>query len=238
MLNYKQIFSIVLSVVVYTFIINFNFALAFVVAIGFHEYGHLWAARKCGYSTGGLYIWPFIGGTAYVTSRYNSYYHKVIISLMGPYFGASLALITGIIGQQFHSPLLCAVAFWMCIINGFNLLPLGMLDGGQVLESFAYSINKKLGIVTLVISNLIGFVLLTQLNSILAAVFAIFGFEDLNRKIRGWNDCELDYDKLSWQEVVQSILLLTNIIVTLYITFYIVLCDVSYKQALHVLIGK
>lgn len=237
MLNYKQVFSIVLSVIVYTYLVNFNFGLAFVVAVGFHEYGHLWAAKKCGCSTGGLYIWPFIGGTAYVTSGYDSYYHKVFIALMGPFWGAALALVTALIGQQIHSPLLLSVAMWMGVLNAFNLLPLGILDGGQVLESFAYSINKKFGIVVLVISSIVGAILLFKMNTIIAVAFIFLGYSDLLFKIKDWNNPYLSYRRLSMTEVGYSILLFVPIVIILYITFTISLSNMSYNQTLKTLFG-
>lgn len=237
MLNYKQVFSIVLSVIVYTYLVNFNFGLAFVVAIGFHEYGHLWAAKKCGCSTGGLYIWPFIGGTAFITSGYDSYYHKVIISFMGPFWGAALALVTALVGQQIHSPLLLSVALWMGVLNAFNLLPLGILDGGQVLESFAYSINKKLGIVVIVLSSIVGFFFLLKFNTIIAFAFVIFGYNDLISKVKEWNDPYLRYRRLSLKEAFYSVLFFIAIVIVLYITFYISLYDMPFKQTYNVLFG-
>lgn len=236
-LNSKQILSIVLSVIVYTYLVNYNFAFAFVLAVGFHEVGHLWIAKKLGYQTGGLYIWPFIGGTAFVTDHYKSYNHKVIVALMGPFWGALLATVTTVIGYYSVSPLIISIGFWMSIMNIFNLLPLGFLDGGQVLESYAYSINKKLGIVAYIVSSILAFIFLINLNPFLAFVFIVLGWGAVINKCNDWNNPHLPHTRLTIKQGLLNGLFYLVIVAILYFNLLLALKVQSLNQMNHALFG-
>ena len=53
----------------YAYMFTWKFALMVLIAIGFHESGHVWAMKKTGMKTKGFYFLPFLGGVAVGTER-------------------------------------------------------------------------------------------------------------------------------------------------------------------------
>lgn len=210
----KQVGSVILTFLVYTIFLNWKSALLMVVAVGFHEYSHLFAARKLGLKTKGFYLLPFLGGVAFVNDRYRSLKENAIVSLAGPLGGGLLALCCAIVYWSTDVRFFGEAAIWMAILNGFNLLPLSFLDGGQVMGTITYSINRTLGFYCLAISTVIAVILLSFLNLFLAGVIAFFGGmqiarEDQNLTHYNNNDlhlCSEDYlfppKKLSRQQMM------------------------------------
>jgi Zn-dependent protease len=235
-LNKVQIFSIIFTLIFFSYFVNYNFAFTAVLAIGFHEAGHLWAVNKLGYKTGGLYIWP-VGGLALYNGELKSYNHKVIIALMGPCWGALLATVTILLGYHTHSHLVLSIGFWMTMMNSFNMLPLGFLDGGQVLESYAYSINKKFGIVTVVISTVLALVFFLKFSPALAFILLLFSVEAIKRRINDWNVPGLPCSRLSLKQSMLNLLFILFIVAVLAFNFIAVLHVMSYAKASHTLFG-
>jgi len=61
-----KILLLLLSLVFFTLLSSFPMALAILSTIFVHESGHLWAARKIGMPTRGIYFLPGIGGVALI----------------------------------------------------------------------------------------------------------------------------------------------------------------------------
>lgn len=171
----KQIFMALLTFVVYTVIVNWQAAILLMVAVGFHEYSHLWAAKKSGLRTKGFFLVPFMGGVALVADRYRSYAQQAFVVLAGPVGGGLLAFVTAGAYYATGIPFLAASAYWMCLLNLFNLYPLSFLDGGQLLDTITYSINRTLGVVLHTISTLIAAVVLMRANFVIGAMVIFFG---------------------------------------------------------------
>jgi putative peptide zinc metalloprotease protein len=171
----KQIFFAILTFVVYTALVNWQVALMLMVGVGFHEYSHLWAARRMGLQTKGFFLVPFMGGVALVADRYRSYAQQAFVVLAGPVGGGLLAFVTAGIYYLTGWPFMAAAAAWMCVLNLFNLYPLSFLDGGQLLDTISYSINRTLGVVLHIISALVAVVVLWFYNPVLAFMAALFG---------------------------------------------------------------
>lgn len=130
---------------IYWFAVSWQFAALLIGALVFHEYGHIWAMQRCGMKVNGLYLIPFVGGAAVTKDRPPSQRAMVTIALMGPIFGFALAVVTAIAYVVTGSPFLKGATAWMALINLFNLLPTGPLDGGHVLRSIAYSVPRSIG---------------------------------------------------------------------------------------------
>jgi len=125
------------------------------VAIWAHEYGHLIAMRWFGQRDATLFLAPLLGGVALSTSRSKSRFEDAMIALMGPAFSGAIVLaLTPFVpwGLRYFDvgagsePVsyttwagLCVIAFLaMAIpINLYNLIPIGMLDGGRVVDALA-----------------------------------------------------------------------------------------------------
>ena len=48
----------------YAILFSWKFALLLMIAVGWHESGHVWAMKKMGIKTKGFYFIPFVGGAA------------------------------------------------------------------------------------------------------------------------------------------------------------------------------
>lgn len=113
------------------------------VAIGWHESGHVWAMRKVGVPTRGFYFIPFLGGVAIADGGYATLRDKVIVAIMGPIWGMGLCFITWIAYLITDNPFLGVAAYWQALLNLFNLMPANPLDGGQVFRCVLVSFGKK-----------------------------------------------------------------------------------------------
>src|SRR5690554_1005065 len=95
LLKTAKLFKVALaaaSVSVYSVMFTFEFALALVAILVFHEYGHLRAMKKFGIPTKGMYLIPFVGGLA-VGDKPGSRWQDVYISLMGPIYGLLMTVV-------------------------------------------------------------------------------------------------------------------------------------------------
>jgi Zn-dependent protease len=144
------------SVAAYSWLFSFQFALALLACLVFHEYGHIRAMQYFGMKTKGIYLIPFLGGLALSDEKINTRWQDVVISIMGPTFGLLMSL-------------LCLVAYWLtgeiffaglatfnALLNLFNLLPILPLDGGHILKSISFSMNSVAGLIACVIGAAIG----------------------------------------------------------------------------------
>jgi len=70
------------SIVAYSYIFTWQFALVLVAMIFIHEYGHLTAMKQCGMKTKGIYLIPFFGGAAITDDMFKSRRDESYIALM------------------------------------------------------------------------------------------------------------------------------------------------------------
>ena len=61
-----------------------------------------------------------------------------MIAIAGPFAGGLGAAAVWVAGDIMDSNLLRALAYTGFLLNLFNLLPVGILDGGQLLRSYRY----------------------------------------------------------------------------------------------------
>lgn len=185
-LRQKQLLSIVFTFLVYTWLINWKAAILLVVAIGFHESSHLWAAKKLKLKTSGFFLMPFMGGAALVNERYKNLGQQAFVVLMGPVGGGLLAVVTMIVFKFTGYEFLGGAAVWMCYLNLFNLLPISFLDGGQLMDTVSYTIGRTVGFVARVISYLVGLVILFKVAPIIAALVLIMGGISIMTEYNNW----------------------------------------------------
>lgn len=183
----KQIASVILTFAVFAWITSWQVALLFCIGIGFHEYSHILAAKMFGLKTKGFYLIPFVGGVALIEGRYKHYKEQAVVALAGPLGGGLLATVTAgahyITGYTFFAD----AAIWMSILNLFNLLPLSFLDGGQVLGTITYSINRTLGMVCYIASTVIAIGILLYVAPMLVLFIGLFGGVSIWLELKNWN---------------------------------------------------
>jgi Zn-dependent protease len=133
---FAKFFGFFISVAAYTLWFgSWTFALGFVLLILVHELGHAIEAKRQGLHVSAPTFIPLVG--AYVTIRHAglSPWRNALISLAGPFVGGLAAAAVWAVGTARGSHMLEVLANMGFLINAFNLLPIGFLDGGSVFRS-------------------------------------------------------------------------------------------------------
>jgi Zn-dependent protease len=133
---FVKFFGFFISVAAYTlWFHSWTFALGFVLMILVHELGHAVEARRQGLEVSAPMFIPFIG--AYVKIRHAGLtpWRNALISLAGPAAGGAAAGVVWAVGSARGSTMLVVLANIAFLLNAFNLLPIGFLDGGQIFRS-------------------------------------------------------------------------------------------------------
>ncbi|MFQ3235951.1 MAG: Zn-dependent protease [Paraglaciecola sp.] len=144
------------SLAAYGWLFSIEFAVALILCLVFHEYGHIRAMKHFGLKTKGIYLIPFVGGLALSDDKINTRWQDVFISIMGPFFGLILSIVC-LVGYWITDlEILAGLAVFNALLNLFNLLPVLPLDGGHVLKSIAFSINSRVGIIACALGAALG----------------------------------------------------------------------------------
>ena len=117
----------------YALIWGWPFAVGLVLLIFIHEMGHFLEARREGLGPSWPVFVPFLG--AYVKHTRGNPWQTARVAIAGPALGGVAALACYLIGRADGSNLLVALAYFGFILNLFNLLPIGILDGGAIWRS-------------------------------------------------------------------------------------------------------
>ena len=136
----------VASAAAYSIIFSWKFALAIMVQLFVHEYGHVHAMRRTGMKVRGMYFVPFLGAIAVTDDAFKTRRQQVYVALNGPVWGSLLALLPLGAWLWTGEPAWATIASWWALINLFNLLPIAPLDGGRVMQAFAFSYSSGLGL--------------------------------------------------------------------------------------------
>jgi Zn-dependent protease len=118
---------------------SWRFGLGFVLLILVHELGHVFEARRQGLPVTLPTFVPFIG--AFVTVRQGGIapWRRALISLAGPFVGGLAAAAVWAVGSARDTLWLVVLANIGFLLNAFNLLPIGFLDGGTVFQAISQS---------------------------------------------------------------------------------------------------
>ena len=130
---FAKFFAFFVSFAAYSFWFgSWQFGLGFVLLILVHELGHVAEARRQGLPVSLPTFIPFLG--AYVTVRHGNTppWRSALVSLAGPFVGGLAAALVWAIGEAHNSEWLVVLANIGFLLNLFNLLPIGFLDGGAV----------------------------------------------------------------------------------------------------------
>ena len=144
------------SMAAYSWLFSFQFALALIACLVFHEYGHIRAMKYFGMKTKGIYLIPFMGGLALSDEKINTRWQDVVISIMGPTFGLLMSIAALIAYWVTGNVFFAGLAAFNALLNLFNLLPILPLDGGHILKSISFSMNSVLGLVACIAGAAIG----------------------------------------------------------------------------------
>jgi Zn-dependent protease len=132
---FVKFFSIFISVGAYALIWGWKFAIGFVLLILVHELGHFFEARRQGLEVTLPTFIPFFGAYVLVKNAPLNPWRNALVSLAGPAAGGLGSGVCWAIGEQTDSNLLRALAYFGFLLNLFNMLPIGFLDGGSIWRS-------------------------------------------------------------------------------------------------------
>jgi Zn-dependent protease len=131
-----KFFSFFISVAAFSFWFHsWTFALGFVLMIAVHEFGHVVEARRQGLHVTAPTFIPFIGAYVTIEKAGLTPWRNAMISLAGPLAGGLAAAVVWAASAYRDSELLLVLANMGFLLNAFNLLPIGFLDGGQTMRA-------------------------------------------------------------------------------------------------------
>jgi Zn-dependent protease len=166
------------SLAAYSWLFSVQFAIALLLCLVFHEYGHIKAMKYFGMKTKGIYLIPFVGGLALSEDKINTRWQNVVISIMGPTFGLVLSVVALLGYWITDMEILAGIAVFNALLNLFNLLPVLPLDGGHILKSITFSTNTLFGLFACIAGAVVGvYVSYTFGLALLGFLLAIGSFE-------------------------------------------------------------
>jgi Zn-dependent protease len=131
------LFSMLLSFAAYWTLWGWKFALGFVLSIYVHEMGHVVALRRYGFKASAPMFIPGIGALIRLQQHIDDPRIDAEIGLAGPIYGLGAAAVTAALWYLTKQPVLAAIAGTGALINVFNLLPIGTLDGGRAFHALS-----------------------------------------------------------------------------------------------------
>lgn len=143
--------SMLVSLVVYAYAFNWQFAAGFVLLLLAHEWGHVLAIKLLGLGVRGPLFIPFLGAVVQVKRPPRSVKGDAAIALAGPALGTLAALFCLLMYLWVDQKIWLVLAYTGCILNLFNLIPCSPLDGGKI----APAISSRLWFAGLMVLGLI-----------------------------------------------------------------------------------
>lgn len=124
--------SMILTIVLYSQLWGWKYALGFVLLIFVHEGGHLIAARQMGLNVGAPVFIPFMGAMIALKEAPKNAWIEAIVGIGGPVAGSVGAMFCHVLFLASGNPLWAALAYSGYFLNLFNLTPISPLDGGRI----------------------------------------------------------------------------------------------------------
>eukprot|EP01067_Filipodium_phascolosomae_P001972 Filipodium_phascolosomae@DN2242_c0_g1_i1.p1 len=124
--------SLLASSIAYTWVFGWSYGLGIIGLIFIHECGHGIAMLHCKMNPGPMIFIPFLGAAVEMKDLPPSAFHEAYIALAGPVIGSVAAMVPLGYGILTGSQIALALGHFGAMINLFNLMPVGMMDGGRV----------------------------------------------------------------------------------------------------------
>ena len=177
------------------------YALAGIVGLLVHEYGHVLAMNRLGMGPARIYVIPFLGGAARGARGAASEWIGVLVSLAGPAFGLIAALPFFAVWTATGDAVWLQGAWFVAIINLLNLAPAPPLDGSKALGPVLARVHPLLEKAALLGVGALVVVWGLQNGAYILAIFLALGvFSHLRRG--AWRP---DTAPLSWSQAGASL---------------------------------
>jgi len=111
---------------------SWRFGLGLVLLILVHELGHFFEARRRGFNASWPVFIPFLGAYVAIRDARMTPWQSFWVSYAGPLAGGAFAALVWAAGEQQSSQLLMALGYFGFLLNLFNMIPIGFLDGGSI----------------------------------------------------------------------------------------------------------
>ena len=162
------------SVVLYSLVFGWWFAVGFVALLFVHEMGHVIQLRREGIrSTAPVFV-PFLGAVVGMKQMPDDALAEARVGLAGPILGTAGAAVCLAIAEATNSSGLRALAYVGFLLNLINLVPLTPFDGGRAMAAMApWLWFVGLGVMVFLL-------LLTHIPFLL--IFVLFGGWDTYRR--------------------------------------------------------
>jgi Zn-dependent protease len=125
--------SALLSIVVYSLIFGWQFAIGLVVLLFIHEMGHALVMKLKGIPVGGLIFIPMLGAAVFMRQMPKNAQDEAEVGIAGPVAGAIASGVCLALAEVSPHTLWAPLAYFGFFINLFNLVPVLPFDGGRVL---------------------------------------------------------------------------------------------------------
>ena len=124
--------TMIISIVAYSWIFGWPYAVGFGLLIFCHEMGHYLAAKQRGLNVGAPTFIPFVGAWIELKDQPLNVETEAYVGFAGPIVGSVAALACFVLAREYNSQLLLALAYSGFMLNLFNLIPISPLDGGRI----------------------------------------------------------------------------------------------------------
>ncbi len=129
--------TMILSVGAYAMMWGWKYAVGFVLLIFVHELGHLIVARQAGLAVGAPVFIPFMGAFIALKDAPKNAWIEACVGIGGPLLGTLAAALCEVGFRVTGDPLWRALAYSGFMLNLFNLMPVGLLDGGRIVTALS-----------------------------------------------------------------------------------------------------
>lgn len=127
----------IVSVVAYSWLFGWPFAIGLVVLLFLHEMGHALVMKLKGIPVGGLIFVPMLGAAVFMKQMPKNAKDEAEVGIAGPIAGAIAASVCLLLALRTpNEPSIWApLAYFGFFMNLFNLIPIVPFDGGRVLAA-------------------------------------------------------------------------------------------------------
>lgn len=155
-----------------------------VLVILFHEVGHMIGMWAFGFQDVRMYFIPFFGAAASGRPLGAAAWKHALVSLLGPLPGIVVGLGALFLFASYPIRLLFTAINTLLLLNVFNLLPFGGLDGGRFLQSVLFSRHRVLEVLFFAMGSAALILVALYLNAPILAIFSLLGLVGLPARWR------------------------------------------------------
>jgi Zn-dependent protease len=167
--------TMIVSIGLYALAWGIWYAVGFVLLIFIHECGHLLAAKRFGLKVGAPVFIPFLGALIALKEAPRNAWIESVVGIGGPLLGSAGALVCEAIYLATGNLMFRSLAYTGFLINLFNLMPVGFLDGGRIVTALSpWLWVAGFAVLAVLMITQFNFILLLVLVSSLPRLFSLF----------------------------------------------------------------